>query len=113
MDSTQIESFLRMHNTVGTFLYFNDELQQSGRKSLPQKLNDFVITDPQWLVDMCKEAITHPEFLNERRQKLGPNERDKNLYTRGDKEWICNRREPEETLGQSSSIIPQPAYANI
>ena len=77
MDRTQIKSFLRMHNTVGTFIYFSGELQQSGRTSVPQMLNDFVITDPQWLVDMCKEVITHPEFLNERRQKLGPNERIK------------------------------------
>ena len=73
MDGTDIKSFLKIHNAVGTFLRFDDEQQQCGRRSIDRddsiKMKDFIITDPQWLVDMCKEVITHPEFLDERKKQ--------------------------------------------
>ena len=81
MDNTEIESFLKTHNAVGTFLHFNYEQQLPGGQLFHlAELKNFIITDPQWLVDMCKEVITHPEFLFQRRSKLGPYERLK-LHT--------------------------------
>ena len=84
MDAAEIKSFLKMHNAVGTFLHFNKEPKESIGQMFHLddsiKLKDFIIIDPQWLVDMCKEVITHPEFLFERKSKLGPNERLK-LHT--------------------------------
>ena len=75
-DDTEIKSFLKIHNAVGTFLYFGDERKITGDQLFHLvELKDFVITDPQWLVDMCKEVITHPQFLFERKSKLGPDDR--------------------------------------
>ena len=75
MNDTEIESFLKIHNAVGTFLHFDDTQLASDQLFHLSELKDFIITDPQWLVDMCKEVITHPGFLFERKTKLGPNER--------------------------------------
>ena len=73
MDSNDIKLFLKVHNAVGTFLCFDDEQEQCGNRSIVRdgsiKMEDFIITDPQWLVDMCKEVITHPEFFDERKKK--------------------------------------------
>ena len=55
LNDTEIESFLQIHNSLGHFLYFNDP-----------KLKHIIITDPQWLVDMCKGVITNSIFLEER-----------------------------------------------
>ena len=51
-----LRSFLDLHNRLGNFLYF----------SQTQKLAENVITDPKWLVEKCKEVITHPEFIDKR-----------------------------------------------
>ena len=56
MKSEEVESFLHMHNNLGNFIHFGD-----------QQLKHIVITDPQWLVDMCKAVITHYDFLEERK----------------------------------------------
>ena len=55
MSNDEMQSFLEMHNSIGHFVYFND----------PQ-LRQVIITDPQWLVDMCKAVITNNIFLEER-----------------------------------------------
>ena len=84
MVDAEIESFLDMHNEVGTFLHFDEAPKESGPQMFHLddsiKLKDIIITEPQWLVDMCKEVITHPEFLFKRKRKLGPDERLK-LHT--------------------------------
>ena len=51
-----LRSFLDLHNRLGNFLYF----------SQTQKLTEYIITDPKWLVEKCKEVITHPEFIDKR-----------------------------------------------
>ena len=55
IDDTDIEAFLKLQTDLGNFLHFR-----------VQKLRNIVINDPQWLVDKCKEVITHPEFFNSR-----------------------------------------------
>ena len=73
MDPTEVKSFLKMHNVVETFLHFNDEPQQDDGTSCHMngstRLKDFIVINPQWLVDMCKEVIRHPDFLNKRKFK--------------------------------------------
>ena len=55
MISEEIESFLRTHNSLGNFIHYTDP-----------DLRHIIITDPQWLVDMCKSVITNHIFLEER-----------------------------------------------
>ena len=66
MGEKDIESFIQLHRLVGTFLHFDDNLQPSDENDSLVKLKDYIITDPQWLVDRCKEVITHPDFLYEK-----------------------------------------------
>ena len=68
MNDTDIQSFLKIHHAVGTFLHFGEKPQETIEQliDLPE-LNDIIVTDPQWLVNMCKEVITHPDsFLTEK-----------------------------------------------
>ena len=53
MNRMKVESFLKVQNSLGDLIHY----------SLPE-LQEIVITDPQWLVDMCKALITHPRFLD-------------------------------------------------
>ena len=56
LGSDDLKSFLRLHNSIGNVLYFD----------YTPELAENVITEPQWLVDKCKEVITHPEFIDQR-----------------------------------------------
>ena len=55
MNSKKVESFLKVQNSLGEFIYYSSP-----------ELQEIVITDPQWLVNMCKALITHPSFLDKR-----------------------------------------------
>ena len=55
IDTEEVQSFLQMHNNLGNFIHFSDS-----------QLKHTVITNPQWLVDMCKAVITHYDFLEKR-----------------------------------------------
>ena len=55
MNEKEIESFLRIQNTLGDFIYY----------SAPD-LRETVIIDPQWLVDMVAALISHHKFLEMR-----------------------------------------------
>ena len=65
-NDTDIQSFLTIHHAVGTFLHFVEKPQETIEQliDLPE-LNYFIVTDPQWLVNKCKDVITHPEFLGQ------------------------------------------------
>ena len=69
MGEKDIESFIQLHKHVGTFLHFDEDLKPIDESDSSLKLKDYIITDPQWLVDMCKEVITHPDFLHEKHFK--------------------------------------------
>ena len=49
------EFFLSFHHNLGDLIYYPDK-----------KLDDFVVTTPQWLRDMFKTLITSHEFLSRR-----------------------------------------------
>ena len=66
MSDKEVTAFLNIHNQVGTFLYFGEISDNEGSTSR-DLLRDIVFTDPQWLIDMCKTVITHPEFLRRRK----------------------------------------------
>ena len=61
MNERELESFLSFHHILGDMIYYPDKI-----------LNDFVVTNPQWLLDMFKALITPHEYLN--RRKLKPEE---------------------------------------
>ena len=63
----EVESFLNLHNSIGNLLYFN----------CTTKLKSGIITDPKWLMQKCKEVITHPEFIDIRKLQLEPKGRQK------------------------------------
>ena len=56
----EVESFLNLHNSIGNLLYFN----------CTTKLKSSIITDPKWLVEKCKDVITHPEFIDKRKSQI-------------------------------------------
>ena len=53
MNTHDVEEFLKKQTTLGDFVYFPD-------------MRDLVITDPQWLVDKCKDLITVHDFIDKR-----------------------------------------------
>ena len=55
MNKKKVDGFLKVQNSLGEFIHYSSP-----------NLQEIVITDPQWLVDMCKALITHPSFLNTR-----------------------------------------------
>ena len=55
MNRKKVLSFLKIQNSLGDFIHYSSP-----------ELREIVITDPQWLVDMCKALITHPNFLEKR-----------------------------------------------
>ena len=59
-DDVEVESFLKLHNSIGNLLYFDSTTQLKGN----------IITDPNWLVEKCKEVITHPEFIDKRKLEV-------------------------------------------
>ena len=56
MDDIDIKAFLKLHTDVGNFLHFEVQHQR-----------EIIIIDPQWLVDRCKDVITHSEFFKSRK----------------------------------------------
>ena len=59
MDDHEVESFLKFHHVLGNLVYYKEP-----------KLKDFIITNPQWLLDMFKTLITPHEFF--KRRQLQP-----------------------------------------
>ena len=55
MNERELKFFLSFHHNLGDLIYYPDK-----------KLNDFIVTTPQWLLDMFKTLITTHEFLNRR-----------------------------------------------
>ena len=55
MNKKKVDAFLKVQNSLGEFIHYSSP-----------NLQEIVITDPQWLVDMCKALITHPSFLDTR-----------------------------------------------
>ncbi|CAH1786849.1 unnamed protein product [Owenia fusiformis] len=51
MDEDSVRACLGFYHSVGDMIYFNEI-----------NLNDLVILDPQWLIDVFKSIITVPEF---------------------------------------------------
>ena len=62
-EDLEVESFLKLHNSVGNLLYFDGTTE----------VKDNIITDPKWLVEKCKQVITHPEFLDKRKLQTESN----------------------------------------
>ena len=60
LSKSELKSFLRFHHILGDFICYPDK-----------KLNDIVVTNPQWLLNMFKSLITPHEFLYQR--ELQPN----------------------------------------
>ena len=56
MKDEEIQSFLKFHHTLGDFIHFDDP-----------GLDDVVITDPQWLVNVSKSLITTKDFVGKRK----------------------------------------------
>ena len=54
----ELEDFLETYHSLGAFLYYPNRESDDG---------NIVITDPQWLPDVCKTLITTHEFLEERK----------------------------------------------
>ena len=85
MDDTDIEAFLKLQTDLRNFLHFR-----------VQKLRNIVIIDPQWLVDKCKEVITHPEFFNSRNLSQATLDNlKKGIITEENLEELWNREESE------------------
>ena len=55
MKKKKVDAFLKVQNSLGEFIHYSSP-----------NLQEIVITDPQWLVDMCKALITHSSFLDTR-----------------------------------------------
>ena len=55
MGDIEVRALLEFHHTTGDLVYFSKE-----------GLNDRVITDPQWLVDMFQTFITPHEFIDDK-----------------------------------------------
>ena len=55
MNKKKVNAFLKVQNSLGDIIHYSSP-----------NLQEVVITDPQWLVDMCKALITHPSFLDTR-----------------------------------------------
>ena len=53
MNKKKVDAFLKVQNSLGEFIHYSSP-----------NLQEIVITDPQWLVDVCKALITHPSFLD-------------------------------------------------
>ena len=58
MNKKELGSFLRFHHILGDLIYYPDK-----------KINDFIVTNPQWLLEMFKTLITPHEFLKRRNLK--------------------------------------------
>ena len=85
MDDADIEAFLKLQTDLGNFLHFE-----------VQKLRNIIIIDPQWLVDKCKEVITHPEFFNSRNLSQATLDNlKKGIVTEENLEELWNREESE------------------
>ena len=57
IDEEDLMKFLKTYHSLGAFLYYPDPESDDG---------NIVITDPQWLPDVCKTLITTHDFLDER-----------------------------------------------
>ena len=55
-EDAEIEGFLRFQHTMGEFVYYPEET-----------LREYVITDPQWLVDIFKMLIVPEEFVKKKK----------------------------------------------
>ena len=55
MDEKELDSCLRFHHILGDLIYYPDK-----------KLSDFLVTNPQWLLNMFKTLITAHAFLKSR-----------------------------------------------
>ena len=58
----ELQDFLKTYHSLGVFLYYSDPESETYDDNI-------VITDPQWLPDVCKTLITTHEFLDERKKK--------------------------------------------
>ncbi|XP_053391534.1 uncharacterized protein LOC128554301, partial [Mercenaria mercenaria] len=52
LDEKEVAVFLKFFHEVGSFIYFNEN-----------SLKDYILLDPQWLIDAFKELITAEEFM--------------------------------------------------
>ena len=67
MNGLEVESFIKLHHKIGTLFHFDNPTPLSFGNGNDMRMKDIVITDPQWLLDKCKEVITHPEFIENRK----------------------------------------------
>ena len=51
----EVKIFLQFHHSMGDLVHYQEE-----------NLQNLVINDPQWLIDMFKALITHDHFLEKR-----------------------------------------------
>ncbi|XP_053389226.1 probable serine/threonine-protein kinase roco6, partial [Mercenaria mercenaria] len=58
LDEKEVDVFLRFYHEVGSIIYFNENT-----------LKDYVLLEPQWLIDAFKKLITAEQFMRNTDQK--------------------------------------------
>ncbi|CAH1787734.1 unnamed protein product [Owenia fusiformis] len=78
LDEDSVRACLEFYHSVGDIIYFNEI-----------NLNDLVILDPQWLIDVFKSIITVPKF---HRFAKGRNTLDSNVWDKLDKYGVLQEQ---------------------